>query len=61
MSFRHDKLEESKLLTENLVTADDSKALGLHLKGNDEVTLIARNKGQTKNVLTSNSDFRSFM
>ena len=50
----HDKLEESKILTENLVTADDSKALGLHLKGNDEVTLITRNKGQTINVLTSN-------
>jgi hypothetical protein len=50
----HDKLEESKILTENLVTADDSKALGLHLKGNDEVTLITRNKGQKPSVLASN-------
>jgi hypothetical protein len=50
----HDKLEESKILTENLVTADDSIALGLHLKGNDEVTLITRNKGQKPSVLASN-------
>jgi hypothetical protein len=50
----HDKLEGSKILTENLVTADDSKALGLHLKGNDEVTLITKNKGQKPSVLASN-------
>jgi hypothetical protein len=57
----HDKLEESKILTENLVTADDSIALGLHLKGNDEVTLITRNKGQKPSVLASNEGTQTLL